>query len=298
MRTPATGNAIRIGIVVVGIGLLYPFQRWIDSTSPGDPLGDESLYISSGTALKKWSLGLDGLVSDVYWIRTVQYFGRKLVENGRPPSPYTADIRMDLLAPFLNIVVTLDPQHVSAYRFGAIFLPDRDPQAAIDLLERGIAENPQEWRLEQDLGFIYWHLGDFEKASESYERGSKVAGAPAWMRDMVGLMKMKGGSRATARSVYSQYLESDDANVRDQAIARLSQIQSLDEMDAINSLLLSYKEKAGACPASLRVLASRMIAMGLTLSDEMAPLDPAGIPYVLNDETCKVELNHQSPVPK
>ena len=32
------------------------------------------------------SLGLEAFVADIYWIRTVQYFGRKLIESGQPMS--------------------------------------------------------------------------------------------------------------------------------------------------------------------------------------------------------------------
>ena len=72
---------------------------------------------------------------------------------------------MELLAPLLDIVVTLDPHHIAAYRFGAIFLPERDRAAAINLLERGIKANPTAWRLYQDIAYIYWQEGDYTQAA-------------------------------------------------------------------------------------------------------------------------------------
>ena len=45
---------------------------------------------------------------------------------------------------------------------------------AVELVKRGIAENPDEWRLYQDLGFLYSiHLKDYKKAAEAYLEGSK-----------------------------------------------------------------------------------------------------------------------------
>ena len=71
------------------------------------------------------SLGLEALAADVYWIRTVQYFGRKVIDSGKPlSSAVSKDLRMDLLAPLLDIVVTLDPQHIPAYRFRQYFFPN------------------------------------------------------------------------------------------------------------------------------------------------------------------------------
>jgi len=305
----AVGRILPASFLVVGLGLLYPMQRWIDKTSPRATVSEETLYMSSGKAIKKMSLGLDALGADIYWIRTVQYFGRKLVESDRPLSGgATKDIRMDLLAPLLNIVVTLDPQHVPAYRFGAIFLPERDLPAAIALVEKGISENPNEWRLYQDLGYIYWQAGNasageeqaanYAKSAEWYDKGGAVPGARWWMRDLAGLMKLKGGSREAARAVYKAYLTSDDQNIRGQAIERLKQLRALEEMDAINGLLARYKEQTGACPSDLRVLASRLRSMNLTVNDDSLPVDPGGFAYAYNAGACKAELAWESTVPR
>lgn len=295
-------------ILVVGLGMLYPMQRWIDKTSPRPTIDEETLYLSSGRTIKKMCLGHQALAADIYWIRAVQYFGRKVIDSGKPlSSAASKDIRMNLLAPFLDIVVTLDPQHIAAYRFGAIFLPERDLQAAIALLEGGIRENPDEWRLYQDLAYIYWQAGNtstgaaqidnYAKASEWYEKGSQVTRAPWWMRDLAGLMKIRGGSREAARAVYSSYLASDDENIRGQAIGRLKQLRSLDELDAINSVLARYREQTGSCPPDLRALAPALRSMKLTINDDLMPVDPDGFAYTYNASKCKAELAFVSTIP-
>ncbi len=294
-------------ILVIGLGLLYPMQQWIDRTSLRDFDAEETLYLSSGQTIKKMSLGLEAIAADIYWIRTVQYFGRKLIDSGKPlSSAATKDIRMDLLAPLLNIVVTLDPHHLPAYRFAAIFLPERDMAAATALLEKGISENPNEWRLYQDLAYIYWQAGNastgdeqaryYANSSEWYDKGSDVGDAPWWMHDLSGLMKIKGGSREAARAVYSAYLGSDDGNVRTQAIDRLKQLRSIEELEALNALVSRYKQETGACPSDLRMFASRLRAMNLTINDDSMPVDPDGFAYVYDAAKCKAELSFQSTV--
>jgi tetratricopeptide (TPR) repeat protein len=291
---------IPVIVIAIGMASLYPLQRWIDRTTPRELESEEMLYLSSGETIKKMSLGLEGLVADIYWIRTVQYFGRKILEVNEDGSvPDSRNIRMDLLAPLLSIVVTLDPQHLSAYRFGAIFLPERDPRAAIDLLERGIRANPREWRLYQDLGYIYWQSGDYQKAAECYDSGSKVEGSAWWMRDLAGVMRIKGGSREMARAIYEQYYrDSDDPKIRSQAVDRLIQLRALDEIDALNGMLAQVRDRAGSCPASLRGLAPRLQAIGVRLNEEMLPIDPAGFPYLFDNATCTVSLSKDSPVPR
>ena len=305
----AVGNILPASLLVVGLAALYPMQRWVDETAARPTISDEALYLSSGKTIKKLSLGLDALAADIYWIRTVQYFGRKAIESGKPlSSAVSKDLRMDLLAPLLDIVVTLDPQHIPAYRFGAMFLPERDMPAALALLEKGIGDNPNEWRLYQDIAYIYWQAGNtasgekqvmnYAKSSEWYDKGSAVSGAPWWMRDLGGLMKIKGGSREAARAVYSTYLTSDDQNVRSQAIERLKQLQSLDEVDAINALLAGYREHTGACPPDLRALASRFRSVSLTVNSELMPVDPDGFAYTYDPGQCKAGLANESTVPR
>lgn len=111
-------------------------------------------------------------------------------------------------------------------------------------------------------------------------------------------MKIKGGSREAARAVYLAYLTSDDQNIRAQAVERLKQLRSLDELDAINALVGRYKEQTGACPSDLRMLASRLRSMNLTIGDDSMPLDPDGFAYVYNGTSCKAELAFESTVPR
>jgi tetratricopeptide (TPR) repeat protein len=301
-------KTIPITILLAGFCLLYPLQGWIDRTSPRASVGEETLYLS-GNTVKKMSLGLEGLAADVYWIRTVQYFGRKLIDSGKPLSAAASqNIHMDLLAPLLNVIVTLDPHHLPAYRFGAIFLPERDLDAAVTLLEKGIRENPSEWRLYQDLAYIYWQAGNgktgeeqagyYAKAAEWYRKGSEVPGAMWWMRDLAGYMKIAGGSREMAYAIYTNYLNSDDENVRNQANIRLKQLRSLDDMDIINEALAQYRKATGICPTDLRPLAPVLRAKKLNVNDDRLPLDPDGFNYEVETEKCKAKLHWGSTIPR
>jgi tetratricopeptide (TPR) repeat protein len=301
-------NAALIFVIVVGLGLLYPLQRWIDKEAPREVVSDETLYLS-GKTVKKMSLGLEGLAADIYWIRTVQYFGRKILDSERPGAPIASQgVRMDLLAPLLDIIVTLDPHHTPAYRFGAIFLPELDMRAAVALLEKGIRDNPDDWRMYQDIGYIYWQAGKrateeerasyYAKAAEWYEKGSEIPGALWWMRDLAGVMKIKGENRAVARAIYSAYVTSDDENIRSQAVARLKQLRALDEIDFIHAQIARYKEQTGKCPDTLALFAPQLHSVQINLREDSWPLDPDGFAYYYDQATCKVRLAYDSTVPQ
>jgi tetratricopeptide (TPR) repeat protein len=299
---------IPLTIVIIGLGVLYPMQKHIDQVTPPEIVSDETLYLS-GDAVKRLSMGMEGLMADIYWIRTVQYFGGKLMDSRQPlSSAASANVRMDLLAPLLNTIVALDPHHTPAYRFGAIFLPERDLPAAVALLEKGVQENPDDWRMYQDLGYIYWQAGNdvngdqraafYEKASEWYEKGSQVPGAMWWMHDLAGYMKIEGGSQDAAYAIYSTYLNSDDENIRHQAQLRLQQIQAIKELEVINGVLDRYREQTGHCIPDIRMLAPQLRALNLRVNDEQFVVDPANSPYLVLYDKCKAQIGFDSPIPK
>ena len=122
------------------------------------------------------------------------------------------------------------------YEYAAIVLPGIDEQEATRITQKGIAANPSSWRLHQHLGYIYWQRQDYEAARETYSRGSKLPGAPAWMEAMSGRMAAEGGSRNTAREIYRRMFEqAGDDKVKQMARRRLLQLDSLDERDGCAS---------------------------------------------------------------
>jgi hypothetical protein len=201
-------------LLVVFLALSAAAQSWMDARRRAPQAVEETLYIGSGDALKRASLGFDGLMADIYWIRTLLYFGEKF-ERQRGANQYFDVSKLELLEPMLNITVELDPKYIAAYRFGAVFLPEINAGAATRFVERGIRNNPDEWRLYQDLGFVQWRRSRFREAAEAYARGSRLPGAPAWMRTMPALMLAKGGDRETAREMFLRlYEESDDPFIK------------------------------------------------------------------------------------
>ncbi|MDX2030998.1 MAG: hypothetical protein SF339_10035 [Blastocatellia bacterium] len=200
--------------LAAGLCLSVAAQGVLDAGRFAPAAIEEGMYLKSGEALKVASIGFDGLLSDLYWIRTVQYFGRQM-EAQRATGDVIDPGRMALLEPLLDVTTELDPRHIAAYRFGAFFLQYADAQKAVRFAERGIRNNPAEWRLYQDLGFIYWRLGRFREAADAYERGSRIPGAPLWMQVMAATMTARGGDRETARELFRRLCEgSDDPFIR------------------------------------------------------------------------------------
>ena len=71
------------------------------------------------------------------------------------------------------------------------------------------------------------------------------------MEAMKAKMAADGGSRATAREIYTRmYEQSADEKVRDMARKRLLQLDSLDQRDGLRKLFAAYQARTGKCPNS------------------------------------------------
>lgn len=296
----ARKQTIALGLVVViGMAGAIMLLRCIDTLRPPvDPnLADESLYLDGKTA-KRISLGFNGLAADWYWMRSLQYVGRKIMNHPEHlPIDNLQQLNLKLLASLLDTATTLDPQFLEPYEYAAIVLPAIDVQEAIRITQKGIDANPDSWKLYHHLGYIYWQQSDFRAAAEMYGRGAAIAGAPAWMSAMKAKMAADGGSRATAREIYMRLFEqSTEESVKDMARQRLLQLESLDQRDALRRTLSAYQTRFGRCPVQWRELEQVFRAAGLALDASGAPLDPLGVPYVLRSDRCEVELHPESEI--
>lgn len=212
-------------LMLVAIGLSSAIQSELDRRRSGPIAGDDPMLPRSGEELARFSFGFNSLLADLFWVRTVIYFGGRLEEQRTTGDRFTLD-NMPLLAPLLRATTEIDPHHIAAYRFGAFFLAYRDFDQAVEFTRRGIERNPEDWRLYQDLGMIYWRAGRFREASQAYSVGAELPGAPAWMKGISATMAARGGDIETARELFTRlYEESRDENIRRFCLEQLERIE-------------------------------------------------------------------------
>lgn len=245
------------------------------------------LWFQSGPLLKRVSLGFNNLIADVYWIRSVVYYG------GKRRSPVEAR-DYSLLDPLLTFVTTLDPQFRVAYRFGAIFLteayPDGPgrPDRAIALLTRGLEANPTAWEYAHDIGFVYyWWLRDYQTAAKWFDAGARLPGAPSWLAPLAATTLVQGGDRQSSRLLWRQLGDSDIDWVRRNAQHRLDQIDAMDVVDELNRIAQRFQARTGRPPRDWRELVAGERLRGV-------PLDSTGVPFQLDPETGRIDVSQGS----
>lgn len=281
---------IKLLVVAELCFLSYRLQVRLDALTGEYRSTEEVLYVTDGEALRKLTLGFESLAADLYWLRAVQYFGGQRL--------YATDKNFELLKPLLELTTTLDPHFKIPYRYGAVFLSEPPPRGAgkplegVELINKGIAENPDHWRFYLDKGFIYfWHLEDYRKASEVFLEGAEIDGAPYWMKSMAARALARGGGRETARQLWRHlYESSENEQMRDNAMTHLRQLDALDRMDELGARIEAFRERAGRFPKSWEELVAAGLLPGV-------PLDPTGVPFVLNPLDERVEISLMSTIP-
>jgi hypothetical protein len=245
----------------------------------------QRLYLRTGDEVRRLFPGFEGLMADIYWLRTVQYYGGQRA--------FAKEKTYELLRPLIDITTSLDPRLELAYSYGAIFLSEAAPFGAgkplegVEVLERGVRALPRSWRLRWDLGSLwYFFLGDERRAAQVFLEASKTEGAPYWLYSLAGSILVQQ-DRVVAREIWRRQYENAEGAIKENAAYHLQVLDALDTRDALSALVQKFAQEHGRPPQSLREL----VTAGLTTS---IPRDPTGIEFSYDPETARVQISRKS----
>jgi tetratricopeptide (TPR) repeat protein len=249
---------------------------------------EEVLYLNSPKWVRRLSLGYTGLLADIYWTRAVQYFGSHHVVKAKD---------YNLLYPLLEITTALDPKLIVAYQFGANFLAPKPPEGAgqpdqgVALVEYGIRNNPDNWKLYYELGFLYYvEKKDYAKAAEAFERGAKVPHAHPLLHVLAAQMAQHAGEIQTSRMLWqAAYATTQDELIRKNAVDHLRALKVDEDITELEKIVARYREQTGLLPPSFNALIGAGMLFGV-------PADPGGKPYKLLADG-RVELQNPEDFP-
>jgi hypothetical protein len=247
-------------------------------------------WFRSPEMMRRLALGFDAVLADIYWIRTVQYYGATKLSKAEKKD-------YELLYPLLDMTTSLDPRFNIAYRFGAILLsegsPDgpADPESAIALLRKGIRATPQRWQYYHDAGFVeYWWRQDYQAASQWLLEASKLPAAPNWLAPVAASMLAEGGARSSARALWTELAsDAEEDWLRAAATRALLQLTAEEVIEQLQPIVNRYYDVTGRFPADWPAVAQAGLIRGL-------PLDPVGRPFALDPVSGAVDVSPDSPL--
>ena len=191
-----------IAIAVAALALLVAASRGVEGLAQKKHKL-EVLYLPSGQFVAQAALGYRDLAADILWFRMVQYYGGyRMGEN---------DIA--LFAHLVDVITDLDPQFTYAYVFGALVMAqDLDQfKQGIGFLEKGVRNNPEDWWLPFELGFLHYvYARDYAQALFYFEKAARLPGAGPQAARFAAFVAAKAGYVETSIAMWEELARTSD----------------------------------------------------------------------------------------
>lgn len=147
---PAKRSPMRIVapilVVIAALPTLGMLQRSIDTMHDAQT-ANEMLYFPNDKLLRHFTAGLDNIVADFMWYRTVQYVGEEFLDRS---------VKGAWLAQMVETTTKLSPHHEDAYRYGGSLLAAiGSDEEGLKLLKDGFYHNPNSWAIPYEMHSVY-----------------------------------------------------------------------------------------------------------------------------------------------
>jgi tetratricopeptide (TPR) repeat protein len=237
--------------------------------------GSSIIYIPSGKFLKYATFGYRALAADAIYLWAIQYY-----------STPTIDDRFDHLDHIFAIINELDPRYQDPYEVGALIAVQeaRNPAAAFAILDRGAANNPDQWVYPFDAGHVaMMTLKDFPLAEKYFEQCMKIPGAPEFVERLrANAIFKKGDLRTSWETWLDIYKKAPDERTKKIASNYLYNVKAAIDSAALEDAAAKYRERFGRPPADLETL----LRTGFLRE---VPKDMDGEDYLYDPATGKVK---------
>jgi len=267
-------------VILISIAVLlcaiYFVQKQI-SSEERVTLTESLLYFPSGEHIRLATLGFDAVIADLLWARTVVSFGEQ----------FQTDKNYKWLYHPLDIITTLDPYFEEVYMYGGILLAMAAKQVdeSIVLLEKGIKNCPENWRLYFYLGFYYtYYKNDNAKASMYLKEAASLPGHPDYLPRLVGLLYAKLGKIDFAIEYLQETYKLFEKDKKMQAVidAQIKELVVERHKMVLKDAAEVYKRAHGKYPGKLEDLITAGVINAI-------PVEPDGGQYVIEPQTGEIK---------
>ena len=156
---------------------------------------------------------------------------------------------------------------------------------ALELLDRGIERNPDNWILPWDAGwYSYMQLQDYPTAERYFAIASEHAEAPAWVARLRAHMRTQQGDLRTAIVMWEEILEEAEAKGDEISAAiaaqRVPDLYSRYAIGEIEGAIERFEAAQGRSPDSLALLVRLGMLDDIFADDEGRPINYHLEPFI------------------
>lgn len=272
---------VTLAMVASLLGLAVVAELRLGRIARTDPLGRELLYLPSPEMLKVLSVGNPGLVADVLYLWSIQYY-----------SLFEPHERFLYLETVYDLITDLDPLYFDAYRIGALIMQiqtggdqEQLKEAVVRLFDKGLDNLPDSWELAESAAWdMYMRFRDRREALRYAELAVVRPGAPARIKRMVGVWR-DAQNVWTAEDSIAYWRRAVDEAVDDydrkMSLSKLYDAVANKDSNELQPLLDAYADRTGRCPEDWQ----QLIRAGML---QQVPLDLFDNPYGINSKACRV----------
>lgn len=196
--------------------------QWEHARIPPPDLDVNMLFVPPPEMTKALATGYRNMIADGLWLGLLQYYGDRLVQADM------ARRHAVNLGPMFDLITDLDPPFWFAYWLGAWALGDNnEADAAVALLRKGHAANPQDYNYDYLEGFVqFLERKDYTAAYQAFERAMHYPDAPRFAKTMAARMLQKEGLDEQALKIWQGiYATATDRVTKDIARRNVERIQ-------------------------------------------------------------------------
>ncbi|HSG29654.1 MAG TPA: hypothetical protein VLA34_14325 [Candidatus Krumholzibacterium sp.] len=209
---------IHLLLAVMVVSALVLSARSVESISE-QKTAMEVTYLPSSEFMKIASLGYRNMASDLLWFKAIQYYGgyRQAQNN------------IALFSHLADVITDLDPRFVGAYKLSALIITEDlgDFEEGVRLMEKGLRNNPEDYWLTYEMGFLHYIGGrDYSEAERYFRQAASLPGADGRAARFAADAAKKGGDLETSIILWSEIAENtDDKYVREMAQKYIEEIE-------------------------------------------------------------------------
>ena len=255
-------------------------EKTLQRTPRTDPLGRELLYLPTAEMLHLASLGNAGLVADLIYLWSIQYYAQ-----------FQPHERFLYLETVYNLITDLDPLYHDAYRVGALIMQiqtgDGDAerkQAVIRLFDKALSNMPDNWEIAEAAAWdMYIRYRDMDAAIRYVESAVEIPGAPHRLKRALGVWRDREGEWTfdDALEYWEEAREEAESDYDEVVCQRqIYRLFAARDEDRLNPILRSWTDRHGRCPDGW----GEIIDAGWLRS---VPTDYFGQPYRILPESCE-----------